>query len=1405
MGFPFNKPMNTRRTLIFLACLGTLLALTCFGASLLSAKHKTYTYAQLVGRLTDLKALAVPPVPGEKAGLASSYDRLSQYGVKDAKHIDWDAKSDNYGMGRKSGDTAVHAESKGQYDAKGKEYIDWDANRDFEGIIRMEGDTAVLAEIQGPGCIWRVWSGGPTAGHVKIYLDGKDTPAVDLPFSAYFDCSHEPFNRPGLVYTQNTTYTNNTPIPFQKSCKIVAEKGWGQYYHFNYTQFPPGTVVPTFHLPISSTDAAALDHANDLFLHPGQNPNVKSPKDQVIRQTVTAEPGKTTVIYDASGSGAITGLRVKFDLPDDKDIEAQRTLLRQLALRITWDKQSQPSVWSPLGDFFGSPACAMPFDSLTTGLGKDGYFYCYWYMPFGSHATLSIDNDGEAPLPMQWEITRAKLTQKPGNLLRFHAKWHRDAFLPERPDRKIDWTLLTTQGKGRLVGTQLHVWNPRPTSMLWNQGDEKFFVDGEGFPSIFGTGTSNYFGRDWSRRTIFTTPLHGQTYTENNGFDGPVSLFRWHVADNIPFQISFEGAIEKYPKNECPCLYAAVAYWYLDPSGRDPYPTVPVSERIGYWVRPPEYHAPNSFGRELGCINADPEHSASSRASADFQIPPQVASDDSVYCIRIKTVGQKVIFTGPRVEKDGGYKLQARVFKGPGSGIYQFAVDGIPIGNPVDLYSPSSIKESAMSSDSLIDIGHVDLTPGEHLVSIALVGNNEKADAKQANRPGRFECILNYIKLEPDAIQADPALPADAPVSSVTSIQHKLDSIVVSFNAWGPLSSIIKTLNTVARQNDTAEPDPSKRGVPIYLKGKSAPGAGTQAPPLADAFGDTIIRMSLDNIPLGKALSYIAACAGDVEVKVGPESVELVPYPVSAMDAIKTGNSGHKESESRLIGQLKDKTDTGMARSAAAFVLCRLKATSAVPVFIDLLKNKDESTSLRTYAAVALREIENKSAIPVLLDVLNDKSDCFEVREQCVYALGTVNDPTVVPILGKFLIDENGKDPVAISAMVALTDCIKMGSYNRESALPVLREMLKDSKSLKFTAAIALAMTGDKTMLPVGVDLLCSSDRGERLMGIGVLRLLGGKDAIAAIKIAADKEADPQMRQEMNTAIQTAILAKIVIDRLELHEATLTEALDFLRLKAKELGADSFYAVIANMPVPEPRITLSLSNIPITDAVQSVAIAAGLQARADSHGFVLEADPVGLESLMKQVGLNYQAAEKLERDGNPREALDKYKSALRVIEETSKANPSWKTREVEEVLRVVREKIDRLTALPGAVKDSQKKALPQTVVSSTTPADATTATADPFAKIIIDKADFSNATLTEAVGFLRLKAREQANASFDIVITKMPVPEPRISLSLSKIPITAALHFVAQGAGMQVRANSQGFVLEEQSTPMIPQ
>ncbi len=84
--------------------------------------QETLTYADLVNRLIDLERLATLPAAGETCRQWSSWDRASQY------------------------------------DAATDKYVRWDANGDGGHVIRQEGEQSVLAEMDGPGCIWRIWS-----------------------------------------------------------------------------------------------------------------------------------------------------------------------------------------------------------------------------------------------------------------------------------------------------------------------------------------------------------------------------------------------------------------------------------------------------------------------------------------------------------------------------------------------------------------------------------------------------------------------------------------------------------------------------------------------------------------------------------------------------------------------------------------------------------------------------------------------------------------------------------------------------------------------------------------------------------------------------------------------------------------------------------------------------------------------------------------------------------------------------------------------------------------------------------------------------------------------------------------------------------------------------------------------
>jgi hypothetical protein len=666
-----------------------LLLASLLGGSLWAAEQE-FTYVDLVKQLTDLEQLAVTPVPGEQCAQWSSYDRKSRY------------------------------------DAVTGKYVGWDANGDGDGIIRKEGDKLVLAEMEGPGCIWRFWSAAPRDGHVRIYLDGASEPAVDLPCVGYFDGKNEPFTRTALVHTVAMGWNNYTPIPYQKSCKVVADPGWGMYYHFTYGTFPKRTRVPTFKRDLAAAELAALDQANAVLSNSSFGAGVKRSGEKLWSKAVKAAAGKTTTVTKLKGPQAITGIRVKFDQPPAPgDLDA----LRELALQIKWDGEAIPSVWAPLGDFFGTAPGVNYYRSLPMGVGEDGWWYCNWYMPFGKEARVELINDGKTQRAVTFEVTYAPLSQPIGKLGRFHAKWHRDAFLPREPERAIDWPFLKTEGAGRFVGLMLHIWNPR--GGWWGEGDEKFFVDGEKFPSTFGTGSEDYFGYAWSSPMLFQHAYHNQTHNDGNS-RGHVSVNRWQISDDVPFQTSFEGCIEKYYANARPTLYAGMAYWYLTAGGNDPYRPAPLSERVGYWTPVETFKVKGAIEGEKLKILAKTGGNTQEQDMTGFA--GQWSNDAHLWWTGTKP-GDKLDLALP-VKKAGEYRLGVQLTKAPDYGIVQLYLDGQKLGNPIDLYHES------VTPSGLLALGTQELTVGDHKLTVEIVGANDKAIKAHM-------FALDYVKIEP--------------------------------------------------------------------------------------------------------------------------------------------------------------------------------------------------------------------------------------------------------------------------------------------------------------------------------------------------------------------------------------------------------------------------------------------------------------------------------------------------------------------------------------------------------------------------------------------------------------------------------------------------------------------------------
>ena len=519
-----------------------------------------YTYDDLLDRLTDLKALAVPPAVGETSGCFSSYDRRSRYN-----------------------------EATGLYE-------DWGANSDGDGYIRREGEDIVALEIDGPGVIWRAWSANPQMGHIRVYIDGAAAPALDMPFRDLFerfDAEGDQFwpaNFPRLMPTLSRGRNRFIPICFSTGCKITLGPSWGMFYHFTYTKFPAGTVAPAYSAALeraAQTRLAEIDRALAL--------RGKLPMDGMEWRQVPCTAGESTVLYQSDTPGALTAFAL--EVPEGMPPAA----LENLLVEMYWDGAAQPSVACPLPNLFACTAAGAE-DFRCLPVAKSGGLYaCFWYMPFASAKIVLCNAGGTDTLLRVGCRTKTIPGGEAAGLLRYCARTHSDAFggldaarFAPGGDRWPDWPLLRCQGRGRLCGVHLAVDNrwPEPDKPAdewwygvgqnktidwwWGEGDEKFFVDGEAFPSTFGTGSEDYIGYAWAAEPPFS--LVDSAFAVQNAVpltgNGMTSVARFHIVDNIPFQNELEAYIEKYKANtwddsRAVCEYRATCYWYMAAGGKE--------------------------------------------------------------------------------------------------------------------------------------------------------------------------------------------------------------------------------------------------------------------------------------------------------------------------------------------------------------------------------------------------------------------------------------------------------------------------------------------------------------------------------------------------------------------------------------------------------------------------------------------------------------------------------------------------------------------------------------------------------------------------------------------------------------------------------------------------------------------
>ncbi|MDX2169304.1 MAG: glycoside hydrolase family 172 protein [Deltaproteobacteria bacterium] len=299
---------------------------------------------------------------------------------------------------------------------------------------------------------------------------------------------------------------------------------------------------------------------------------------------IVVEAGETRALADIAGSGAIQHIWMT----------TMGGKWRHTILRAYWDDQAQPSIESPMGDFF---ACGWErfaqVSSLAVCVNPGRAFNCYWEMPFRSRARFTVTNLSDERVVIYYQITYT-LTEVADDVAYFHAQFRRTNPLPY----KEVYTILDgVAGAGQYVGTYM-AWGVNNAGW-WGEGEIKFFLDDDrDFPTICGTGTEDYFCGAYdfdvginerklgNKYSEFTTPYAGlpQVIRPDGTYDSQqrFGMYRWHIPDPIRFTRALRVTIQALgwrtdkDRRYLPLQddLASVAFWYQTlPTA--PFPALP--------------------------------------------------------------------------------------------------------------------------------------------------------------------------------------------------------------------------------------------------------------------------------------------------------------------------------------------------------------------------------------------------------------------------------------------------------------------------------------------------------------------------------------------------------------------------------------------------------------------------------------------------------------------------------------------------------------------------------------------------------------------------------------------------------------------------------------------------------------
>ncbi len=338
----------------------------------------------------------------------------------------------------------------------------------------------------------------------------------------------------------------------------------------------------------------------------------------------------------------------------------------------------------------------------------------------------------------------------------------------------------------------------------------------------------------------------------------------------------------------------------------------------------------------------------------------------------------------------------------------------------------------------------------------------------------------------------------------------------------------------------------------------------------------------------------------------------------------------------------------------------------------------------------------------------------------------------------------------------------------------------------------------------------------------GVEKSTGTDRRLVCLVGAYAVTADSAISSETHTPSPHNRAAGITIPTVNFNNASVKEAVAYLNLMgAKHDPEGKGITILLDHAASSTgtKLTLTLKNVPLIEALRYVSDLAGLRLSRVDNALKLGIAPPGSPAGAPQASpppssaaLAKAAQITLPRvafaGASPSEAVeflriqskdhDPAKTGVNIIlaPGTSPVQISMDLRDVplSETLKYVAE-LSNLELIADDTAIILRPATKSPSASKATPSSGSPAW-DKASRLIIPRVEFSGATVKEAIEFFRIKARDADPQKKGVNLLLTPeAPAATITLSLKDVPLSEALRYVAELAGLEIRTDKSSIVL----------